>query len=345
MDGVRSIRRSLIVTVTCLACILTLVADVEADPVRLRNGTATFSQTINNFQGPDQAVDGIFDGPNGWAIARFDGFGGTNSETAVWQTATDVSAGTLVFTMYFLGEHLLGRFRFSATTDDRSTFADGRATDGAVDANWFVLTDPIVRGPAGMTFTTLPDQSVLAGGTPAVQGIYTVTYSTPVSGITGIRLEALEDPSLPGGNGPGLFARNGNFLLTELELDAIPDRSAELDQSVARLTNEVEQLQSSLDACRADDARLTGQVATLTSDNLALQSALEQANATLAHQNALVAAEMASLAADLRAAFGSPQFTLPGATPYAQLENVINAIRLLNHGRKEGLYVNLGGRP
>jgi hypothetical protein len=63
MDGVRSIRRSLIVTVTCLACILTLVADVEADPVRLRNGTATFSQTINNFQGPDQAVDGIFDGP------------------------------------------------------------------------------------------------------------------------------------------------------------------------------------------------------------------------------------------------------------------------------------------
>jgi len=34
--------------------------------------------------------------------------------------------------------------------------------------------------------------------------------------LTGIRLEAMEDPSLPGGNGPGLFPRNGNFVLSEL---------------------------------------------------------------------------------------------------------------------------------
>jgi len=62
-----------------------------------------------------------------------------------------------------------------------------------------------------MTFTTSGDQSILAGGVIASQGVYTVNYTTGISGITGIRLEALEDPSLPGGNGPGLHLSNGNF--------------------------------------------------------------------------------------------------------------------------------------
>jgi hypothetical protein len=193
-------------------------------PVPLQNGTATFSSPVNFQHSPDQAIDGIFDDSTGsWAIARYDGFDGTNPETAVWETVTDLSADVLSFTMYFNHSnpgHLLGRFRMSVTTDNRSTFADGLDTGGAVNANWIVLKNPIVHGPAGMTFTTLSDSSVLAGGTTAGQGIYTVTYATPVSGITGIRLEALEDPSLPGGNGPGLFERNGNFLLNEITLKA-----------------------------------------------------------------------------------------------------------------------------
>jgi hypothetical protein len=193
-------------------------------PVPLQNGTATFSSPVNFQHSPDQAIDGIFDDSTGsWAIARYDGFDGTNPETAVWETVTDLNADLLSFTMYFNHSnpgHLLGRFRMSVTTDDRSTFADGLDTGGAVNANWVVLENPIVLGPAGMTFTTLSDSSVLAGGATAAQGIYTVTYATPVSGITGVRLEALEDPSLPGGNGPGLFERNGNFLLNEITLKA-----------------------------------------------------------------------------------------------------------------------------
>jgi serine/threonine protein kinase len=194
--------------------------------IQLQNGTATFSSTRAEIASPDQAVDGILHSSNGWHIARVDASDGTTNETAVWETATDLSAGTLVFSMYFLHAnpgHLLGRFRFSVTTDDRSTFADGLDAGGDVDANWIVLTNPTVSGTAGiggMTFTTLPDNSVLAGGTTAAQGIYTVTYTTTISGITGIRLEAIEDPSLPGGNGPGLFPRSGNFFLTELQLNA-----------------------------------------------------------------------------------------------------------------------------
>jgi hypothetical protein len=48
-----------------------------------------------------------------------------------------------------------------------------------------------------MTFTELPDDSILAGGVVLGQGVYEVRAVNHLAGITGIRLEALEDPSLP----------------------------------------------------------------------------------------------------------------------------------------------------
>ena len=207
-----------------VVCLISLVpSETMGSTIELQNGTATFSQLINGGPySPAQAVDGNFGDPNGWAIATSQVFDGTSEQTAVWETTTDLAAGDLTFTMHFLHNnpgHLLGRFRISVTTDDRSTFADGLHTGGDVDANWIVLSSPEVIGPTGMTFTTLGDQSVLAGGATASKGVYTVTYTNDISGITGFRLEALEDPSLPGGNGPGLFPDNGNFLLTEIILD------------------------------------------------------------------------------------------------------------------------------
>ena len=183
-----------------VVCILSLVpSKTRAAAIELQNGTATFSQLINGGPfSPAQAVDGNFGDPNGWAIAISQVLDGTSEQTAVWETATDLAAGDLTFTMHFLHNnpgHLLGRFRFSVTTDDRSTFADGLHTGGDVEANWTILSSPDVTGPAGMTFTTLGDQSVLAGGVTADKGVYTVIYSNVISGITGFRLESLEDPS------------------------------------------------------------------------------------------------------------------------------------------------------
>jgi hypothetical protein len=207
-----------------VVCMLSLVpSETRGAIIELQNGTATFSQLINGGPySPAQAVDGDFGDPNGWAIAVSQVLDGTSAQIAVWETATDLAAGDLTFTMHFLHNnpgHLLGRFRFSVTTDDRSAFADGLHTGGDVEAKWTILSSPDVTGPAGMTFTTLGDQSVLAGGATADKGVYTVIYSSGISGITGFRLEALEDPSLPGGDGPGLFPDNGNFLLTEIILD------------------------------------------------------------------------------------------------------------------------------
>ncbi|MEM9542400.1 MAG: PEP-CTERM sorting domain-containing protein [Cyanobacteria bacterium P01_E01_bin.42] len=206
-----------------VSLIALLPKNANAVTIQLQNGTATFSQQIGGGPFiPNLAVDGDFSDLSAWAIV--DGANST-SQTAVWETESNVAAGDLEISMYFLHsnpQHLLGRFRLSVTTDDRDTFADGFDVNGDVDANWIVLDNPIISGPSGMTFDILPDDSILAGGTIPNTGTYTLNFSTGVNNITGLRLEALEDPAISGGNsGPG-FPNNGNFLLHEITLDGTP---------------------------------------------------------------------------------------------------------------------------
>ncbi len=81
--------------------------------------------------------------------------------------------------------------------------------------------DWVTLKPSGLASTNeaglvaLPDRSVLAAG-KRDKGIYTVEFETTLDRITGFRVEAIADPSLPSG-GPGLGA-NGNFVLTEFEV-------------------------------------------------------------------------------------------------------------------------------
>jgi hypothetical protein len=71
---------------------------------------------------------------------------------------------------------------------------------------------------AGATMTVQGDGSVLVGGLNPATDTYTVSAVTSLSEIPGIRLEVLEDPSLPG-SGPGREP-NGNFVLTDFVFDA-----------------------------------------------------------------------------------------------------------------------------
>jgi hypothetical protein len=64
---------------------------------------------------------------------------------------------------------------------------------------------------------------VLVSG-PLAKDLYTLTAETPLAGITGLKLEALPDPSLPS-QGPGR-AKNGNFVLHELKLSIGPKGDA-----------------------------------------------------------------------------------------------------------------------
>jgi hypothetical protein len=206
------------------ALLMAAATPVQAAQVTLQNATASFSQTIFGGQPVSEATDGDFTSGNGWAIATGTNGNVTSPQTAVWETVADTSAAALKlqlhFTYTFNPGHLLGHFRFSVTGDDRNTFADGLATGGDVTANWTVLTPTSVSLPGAMTSTVLLDGSVLTGGPTADTGVYTLVFNGPASAITGIRLEALEDPSLPF-SGPGLYGPNGNFTLSELTLESV----------------------------------------------------------------------------------------------------------------------------
>jgi hypothetical protein len=203
-----------------LAAIAVAVAGPAAvgAPVPLQSATATLSQT------PDfpvsESIDGNLGGAgvtNGWAIG-----GGTGvPQTAVYETQTDVgglagAAFTFTLTQNF-GGNTMGKLRFSVTTDARTSFADGLDNGGDVTATWTELTPLTALATNGTTLTIQGDNSILPSGGGS-DSVYTITASTAVTNITGIRLEALMDASIS--PGPGR-AGNGNFVLQELEVDAV----------------------------------------------------------------------------------------------------------------------------
>ncbi len=219
---------------TCLVLLGLLVAGpAQAVPIPLTQATATFSQT--GFP-VGQAIDGIPATPtaqNGWAIYPNVGQDQTAAFEAVAPTPVFPGGTALTFTLdhtFFNpvpspnpadSEHALGRFRLSVTTDPTANFADGLSTGGDVTANWTVLDPSIFSSFNGNTITELPDGSLLVTfpDNNLNHEKYTVLAYTNLTGITGFRLEALTDASLPFG-GPGLQDSNGNFVLSEFSVDA-----------------------------------------------------------------------------------------------------------------------------
>ncbi|HUE72890.1 MAG TPA: PSD1 and planctomycete cytochrome C domain-containing protein [Pirellulaceae bacterium] len=67
---------------------------------------------------------------------------------------------------------------------------------------WHVLSPASFASEGKATGTILDDQSILVGGPVPAKDTYTVTLKTDLPEITGLKLETLTDPSLPG-MGPG----------------------------------------------------------------------------------------------------------------------------------------------
>jgi hypothetical protein len=213
----------------CICCAIALQAKATTG-IGLQQATATFSQTYPADYSVGRAINGTTADGLGWAIDPQE----HQNQIAAFETTADVGfpgGSLLTFTLRQLytapGQHLLGRFRLSVTTDDRSTFCDGLPTGGDVTANWTVL-DPIsFSTTSGTTLSEQADHSILASGLLPTTDIYTITAPTTLTGITGIRLEALADPTLPF-NGPGRQPENGNFVLSEFSvgIDVIPEPSS-----------------------------------------------------------------------------------------------------------------------
>ncbi|MHC4696266.1 MAG: CARDB domain-containing protein, partial [Planctomycetota bacterium] len=189
----------------------------------LQNATAQFSQAEYPV---DQTIDGNVGDLNGWGNS----LNPTRENVAVWETVSDVDTiglrleFTLVFNLGSHPDHALGKFRLSATTDSRDEFADGLGTGGDVTANWTELSPILATSSSGIPLSIRPDNSILADETwgDPVTDEYRVVASTDLTGITGFRLEALTDASLPL-TGPGLPDVNGNFVLTEIQVATFPD--------------------------------------------------------------------------------------------------------------------------
>ncbi len=190
--------------------------------IAFQNGTGTFSQNFTGVWNASELIDGDFSANNGWAIFNN---GVTSAQTAVFETVTDQTLPGLKITMvqnHGNPGHLIGRFRWSVTSDDRSLFADGLQNGGDVTANWTVLTPVSVTAPAPLSSTILGDGSILMATSGSLTtATYEITFAEALTSVTGFRLEAMEDASLPTG-GPGLFP-NGNFVINEITAEAVPE--------------------------------------------------------------------------------------------------------------------------
>ena len=72
----------------------------------------------------------------------------------------------------------------------------------AAEAKWVVLQPSHYASQGGATLKLLPDASILAGGKNPAADSYEISTSTTLTGITGVRLEVMSDPSLTAGGPP-----------------------------------------------------------------------------------------------------------------------------------------------
>ncbi len=97
-------------------------------------------------------------------------------------------------------------------------------------AAWTLLHPLSAASGGGATLQVLDDHSVLAAGRNPEADTYVVEAKTDRTGITGVRLEALPDVSLPNG-GPGRDPE-GNFFLSDFEVEATPAAGGAATQKI-----------------------------------------------------------------------------------------------------------------
>jgi hypothetical protein len=90
----------------------------------------------------------------------------------------------------------------------------------AAPSLWQTLEPVDVKSAEGSTLTKQPDGSILASEKRPEKDTYTLTFHTPLRGITALRLEVLADDSLSK-RGPGR-QDNGNLHLSEFKVFATP---------------------------------------------------------------------------------------------------------------------------
>jgi len=133
------------------------------------------------------------------------------------------------------------------------------------EGNWTVL-DPYDWMNFATKFEKLEDSSLLGGGDLQRGGVMKVWVDTPLTNITGFRLEVMRNPNLPYG-GPGLMGK-GNFFLKEFTVEAYPVSNPTVTNKVAfqRAVADEEASGFSITNAIDGDTDKTGWTAALTPD-------------------------------------------------------------------------------
>jgi len=170
--------------------------------VKFSSAVATFYE-IQGDWAPSQMIDGIFTGPggnNGWAVYNY-ATGVSEAADALLTIASPLPAGEyeLTFKIYqnYYGNpgHLLGDFALDYTTAASPTLSSPQTPVSIQSASSL----------NGTTFSLLSPGELLANTSQNSIGTDTYTISALIdsaSPITGIFLDAIKNPALPGG-GPG----------------------------------------------------------------------------------------------------------------------------------------------
>ena len=184
-------------------------------PVKFSSAVATFTE---DTWAASKMIDGDFTGAqgNGWSVFNF-ATGRAQAADALLTLASPLPAGqyNLTFTIYqnyWNPGFILGDFALDYTT----------ATSPTLSSPQIPVSIQNATSLHGTTFSLLSPGELLANTSQNSIGTDTYTISALVdsaSPITGIFLDAITNPALPGG-GPGRQYPNGNFVVSEFTLEA-----------------------------------------------------------------------------------------------------------------------------
>ena len=139
----------------------------------------------------------------------------------------------------------------------------------AETANWMLIQPTEVKSAGGAKLTALPDGSILAEDKNPAKDAYTITAKTELRGITGLRLEVLNDNSAPH-RGVGRAA-DGAFVLSHVDVSVAPrgNESAAVKVPLKRVVADYAQIGHPAEQLR-DEKATAGWAADADSDGYRL---------------------------------------------------------------------------
>lgn len=121
---------------------------------------------------------------------------------------------------------------------DEDAFTKWVAQAAKEAKQWVVLEPLRWTSKNNQTLTPLEDGSLLASGDRPEVDLFDIVYRSPLKKITGIKLEAIPDPSLPNqGPGRGYFHDDGTFLISEISMSVCEADSKARENQPVPLVN------------------------------------------------------------------------------------------------------------